>query len=209
MEPIKAEIVKYAKLLEHRNLVIGTTGNISVRIQDRMFITPSAVPYEEMTEADILEVDIFTRTILSGSQKPSSETPMHSFIYSKNSRVDAIVHTHSKYATIFACANMPIPPVHYIIADIGREVAVAPYAPYGTKELADNAVAALKDSNGILLANHGVLAVGSSLKDAFRRAEVIEEVAHLAYGSFALNQVKPLNDEQMTDALSRFSEYVS
>ena len=110
---------------------------------------------------------------------------------------------------MFACAHKPIPPVHYTIADIGREVPVAPYARYGSRKLADYAVATLQDNNGVLLANHGVVAVGASLADAYRRAEVIEEVAHLAYGSYTLNSVKPLTDEDLDEALGKFKSYVS
>ncbi|WP_102346214.1 class II aldolase/adducin family protein [Bacillus sp. Marseille-P3661] len=206
---IKKDIVHYAKLMDKSGLVVGTAGNISARIGDRMYITPSALPYDEMTEEDVLEVDLNTGNVISGHRKPSSETPMHSFIYKNNISIEAIVHTHSTYATMFACANIAIPPVHYTIADIGREVSVAPYATYGSEQLAINAVNTLGDSNGVLLANHGVVAVGSTLKDAYRRAEVIEEVAILAYGSFTLKSVKPLTTENLDDALEGFKTYVS
>src|SRR5699024_4504409 len=109
-------------------LTTGTSGNVSIRKNNIMYITPSALPYNEMTEADVLEVEIKTGEKISGKRNPSSETPMHRYIYLKDTNIEAIVHTHSTYATIFACAHIPIPPVHYTIADIGREVPVAPYA---------------------------------------------------------------------------------
>jgi L-fuculose-phosphate aldolase len=206
---IKKDIVHYAKLMEANGLVIGTAGNISVRIDNTMYITPSALPYAEMEEEDILEVDLVSGAVLAGKRKPSTETPMHSSIYKHNSRIKAIVHTHSTYATMFACAHIPIPIVHYIAADIGNQIAVAPYARYGSEQLAINAVNTLGDNNGVLLANHGVIAVGETLKDAFRRAEAIEEVAHLAFGCHLLNSVKPLSDKDLAEAVEGFKTYVS
>lgn len=206
---LKKEVVQYAKMCFDNGLTIGTTGNVSVRKEDVMYITPSALPYNEMEESDILAVDINSGEIIAGHRNPSSETQMHRFIYLKDNNIGAIVHTHSTYATIFACAQMPIPPIHYTIADIGREVPVAPYARYGSEKLAINVVETLGENNGVLLANHGVVAVGTSLADAYRRAEVIEEVAQLAHGSYTLNSVKPLTNEELDDALEGFKSYVS
>lgn len=206
---IEYEVVKYARMCFNNGLTVGTSGNVSVRKGDYMYITPSALPYNEMEEEDVLKVDLTTNQVISGSWKPSSETPMHSSIYKQNSRIGAIVHTHSTYATIFACAHKSIPPVHYTIADIGKEVSVAPYARYGTELLAKYAVETLGESNGVLLANHGVVAVGETLGDAYRRAETIEEVAQLAYGSFTLNSVHPLSDNQLNEAVEGFKTYVS
>jgi len=206
---MKKEVLKYAKMCYDNGLTIGTSGNVSLKKDNAMYITPSALPYNEMEESDILIVDIETGKILEGQRNASSETPMHRYIYLKDSTIEAIVHTHSTYATIFACANIPIPPVHYTIADIGREIAVAPYARYGSEKLAEYAVETLGQNNGVLLANHGVVAVGSSLKDAYRRAETIEEIAQLAYGSHTLNSVKPLTNKDLDDALEGFKSYVS
>lgn len=206
---IKSEVVKYAKMCSSTGLTVGTSGNVSVRKGNIMYITPSALPYDEMTEEDVLEVDLNTGEIVAGHRKPSSETQMHTNMYKKSDAIEAVVHTHSTYATMFACAHLPIPPIHYMIADIGKEVPVAPYARYGSELLAKYAVAALDDANGVLLANHGVVTVGSTLADAYRRAETVEEVAKLAYGSHQLNSFKPLSDEQLDDVLEGFKTYVS
>lgn len=206
---MRKEVVQYAKRCFDNGLTIGTSGNVSLRNGDVMYITPSALPYNEMKESDILEIDLNTGEIIAGHRNPSSETPMHRFIYLKDENIGAIVHTHSTYATIFACAHKPIPPVHYTIADIGRDVPVAPYARYGSEQLAQNVVETLGDHNGVLLANHGVVAVGPTLKDAYRRAEVIEEVAQLAYGSYTLQSVKLLSNKDLDDALEGFKSYVS
>ncbi|WP_042143570.1 class II aldolase/adducin family protein [Paucisalibacillus sp. EB02] len=207
----KLEVVHFAKKCYNSGLTVGTSGNVSVRDGNLMYITPSALPYDEMTEEDVLVVDLTSGDIVEGARNPSSETPMHSNIYYGNPNVEAIVHTHSKFATMFACAHMPIPPVHYTIADIGREVPVAPYARYGSEKLAKYAVETLEknQTNGVLLANHGVVAVGSTLDDAYRRAETIEEVAELAYGSKLLSEFKLLTDEELDEALEGFKTYVS
>lgn len=205
----KQEVVKYAKMTYDNGLTVGTAGNVSLRDGNIMYITPTALPYDQMIESDILEVSIETGDILVGTRKPSSETSMHRYIYQKNDKIEAIVHTHSTYATIFACAHMPVPPIHYSIADIGRQISVAPYARYGSEELANHVVDSLGTDTGILLANHGAVAVGETLKDAYRRAEVIEEMAHLAYGSHLLGSVNPLTNEQLDDALEGFKTYIS
>lgn len=206
---IQNEIVKIAKQCYETGLVVGTAGNVSVREGDMMYITPSALPYNEMTEEDVLKVDLTTGKVIEGNRKPSSETPMHTNIYLQKKEIKAIVHTHSTYATIFACAHKAIPPVHYVIADIGREVSVAPYARYGSESLAGYAVETLGDANGVLLANHGVVAVGDTLADAYRRAEAIEELALLTYGSHVLNSVNPLTEEELDEALEGFKTYTS
>ena len=206
---IKADVVKIAKMTSKNGLSVGTAGNVSVKVDNKMYITPSALPYDEMTVEDVLVVDLTTGKVIEGHRNPSSETPMHTNIYKMNTSIGAIVHTHSTYATMFACAHKPIPPVHYTIADIGTEVAVAPYARYGSEQLAKYTVETLGDSNGVLLANHGVVAVGPSLEDAYRRAETIEEVAELAYGGYTLNSMKPLTDVDLAEAVEGFKTYVS
>lgn len=205
----KEAVLKYARMCSDNNLTVGTAGNVSVNVGDTMYITPSSIPYDEMVVEDILEVNLSTGTVVNGSRKPSSETPMHTNIYKMDSNIKAIVHTHSTYATMFACANISIPPVHYMIADIGREVAVTPYARFGSELLAEYAVDTLKDAKGVLLANHGVVAVGTTIDDAYRRAETIEELARLAYGSFTLNSVKPLSEKDLKEALEGFKSYIS
>lgn len=206
---IRQEVVTYAKMSYNKGLTSGTAGNVSVRKDSVMYITPSALPYNQMKKKDILKVDIKSGNILSGNRKPSTETSMHRYIYLENQAIGAIVHTHSTYATMFACAHVPIPPVHYLIADIGKEVRIAPYARYGTKKLAKYVVETLGDDKGILLANHGVVTIGDSLSEAYRRAETIEEVAKLAFGCYTLNSIKPLTTQDLEETLEGFKTYIS
>jgi len=206
---MKSEVLKYAKSCYQTGLTVGTSGNVSVKVGNIMYITPSALPYNEMKETDILKVDLRTNQVIEGTMKPSSETPMHTNIYKKDPEINAIVHTHSTYATMFACAGKSIPPVHYTIADIGFEIPVAPYARYGSEKLAQYAVDTLENCTGVLLANHGVVAVGETIEDAYRRAETIEEVAKLAYGAYVLGNVNCLGENQLVDAIEGFKTYTT
>ncbi|MFD0714176.1 class II aldolase/adducin family protein [Paenibacillus sp. GCM10027626] len=203
------QLVYFSKKLYSLGLVSGTSGNISFRDAEKatMWITPSALPYDVMTVEDLVEIDLATGETVTGHRKPSSEKPMHQSIYNRRENIGAIVHTHSTYATMFACAGMEIPPVHYLLADIGDSVPIAPYATYGSEELAQYAVEAMDNANGTLLQNHGVIAVGSDLLSAFQRAEIIENMAQLAWGASALGSLKLLSDKQMAEARTGFSTY--
>ncbi|MBO2533838.1 L-fuculose-phosphate aldolase [Planifilum fulgidum] len=206
------ELIHTAKELYRTGLVRGTSGNVSVRDPEspgRMWITPSAIPYDEITVEDLVQVDLESGTPVRGSRKPSSETPMHRAIYRLRSDVRAVVHTHSTYATMFACAGEEIPAVHYLIAEIGDRVPVADYAVYGSEELARNAVEALRraGANGALLKNHGVIAVGESLSKAYVRAEIIETVAQLAFGAKMIGRWELLTPEQLEETRKNFGSY--
>jgi L-fuculose-phosphate aldolase len=132
---------------------------------------------------------------------------MHRAIYLHRKDIQAIVHTHSTYATMFACAGVEIPAVHYLLAEIGDQVPVAPYALFGTEELAQNVIHSLQKANGVLLANHGVVAVGTTIEEAFRRAEAIEMGAHLALGAKMLGKINPLSTEELEQVRAQFANY--
>ncbi len=211
MEQLK-ELVHTAKELYRTGLVRGTSGNVSIRDPEnpgRMWITPSAIPYDAITVEDLVQVDLESGSLIRGNRKPSSETPMHSAIYRLRSDVRAVVHTHSTYATMFACAGEEIPTVHYLIAEIGDRVPVADYAVYGSEELARNAVEALKSAgaNGALLKNHGVITVGDNLSSAYVRAEIIETVAQLAFGAKLIGRCETLSPEQLEETRKKFVSY--
>ena len=136
---------------------------------------------------------------------------MHRAIYRLRSDVRAVVHTHSTYATMFACAGEEIPAVHYLIAEIGDRVPVADYAVYGSEELARNAVEALRraGANGALLKNHGVIAVGESLSKAYVRAEIIETVAQLAFGAKMIGRWELLTPEQLEETRKTYERAIA
>ncbi|HHY29616.1 MAG TPA: class II aldolase/adducin family protein [Syntrophaceticus sp.] len=172
-------VLETGKIIINSGLVSGTWGNISVRLSnpDSFLITPSGVPYHELTAEDLVIIDL-QGEVLAGRLKPSSETPLHAAIYRARQDINGIVHTHSSYASVFTVTRKPLPPVLEEMAQLlGGDVRVAPYAPAGTDELAAAAVSALGDRAAVLLANHGVVGVGRSLREALLVCQVVEKGA--------------------------------
>ena len=144
-QDLREGIAAVARRLVSSGLVTGTSGNVSARTpKGDVLITPSGLSYEVMDPESIVLVDLGGE-VLKGSLAPSSETPMHTGIYKARQNVEAVVHTHSRYATTLACLGWPIPPVHYMLTTLGPDgrVPIAPYALYGTEELAGIAAVAL------------------------------------------------------------------
>ena len=182
---VREEIVRIARLLRERDLAIGTSGNVGARLADgRIAITPATMEYDDITPDDIVIVEA-DGSPSEGRRQPSSELALHIAVFAARPDVHAIVHSHSPFATTFAAARRPVPAVHYVLALLvgpGRDtVRVAPYATFGTTELAQNAVQTLGDDQAVLLANHGAITVGGSLRSALGRAERVEELAMLAW----------------------------
>ena len=182
---VRAEIVHVARALRSRGLAVGTSGNVGARLADgRIAITPSTMDYEEMSPDDVVIVEA-DGSPAEGRHRPSSELALHLAIFAARPDVRAIVHSHSPFATAFSVARRPVPAVHYILALLvgpGRDtLRVAPYATFGTEELARNAATTLGPDQACLLANHGAIAVAGSLASALGRAERVEELAMLAW----------------------------
>lgn len=179
LDAIRAAIAEAGRELERAGLVQGTSGNLSVRdpAGGTVAITPSAVPYRRIRQADVLLVG--PGGVESGRHRPSSELAMHLAVYQARPDVGAVVHTHSPWATTWAVLGREIPAVHYVIASLGNCVRIAPYATYGTAELAEGAVRTLGADNGVLLAGHGVLTVGGDLDSAVENALQVEFLAEL------------------------------
>lgn len=153
-------------------LVVGTSGNMSVRLGDLIAVSPSGVPYPELTGA-LVGVHRLDGTAVDATGEPTSELAMHLAAYQRPD-VLAVVHTHSTAATAVSTLVDELPSVHYLVAMFGGPVRVAPYAMYGTEELADRMTTALDGRTGCLLANHGTLTVGQSLAEAYSRAVYLE-----------------------------------
>lgn len=153
-------------------LVVGTSGNVSLRIADTVLVTPSGVPYDQLGDDDLVAVDLDGRRI-AGRLTPTSELPMHLAVYRHTDAV-AVVHTHAVHATAVSTLVEEVPPVHYLAAALGGAVRVAPYATYGSPELADHALHALRDRTGCLLRNHGTLVHGSGLDVAYDHTAQLE-----------------------------------
>lgn len=162
-------------------LVIGSSGNISLRISgtDQIAITPSGIDYSCLSADEVIILDLEGKK-LKGDCAPSMEHPMHRAIYAARPDVHAIVHTHSTYASALAVLRFPIPKIiDELVFQLGGQVEVADYAVPGSHELADNVVKALGPRNAVLLANHGGLAVGSTLEKAYQNALLLERAAHI------------------------------
>jgi L-fuculose-phosphate aldolase len=186
LEPdVRAEIVRVAQELRRRGLAIGTSGNVGARLSDgRIAITPSTLDYDTMTAAHIVIV-MPDGAGSEGRHQPSSEVRIHLEILAARPDVGAIVHTHSPFATTWSATRRDLPAVHYVMAPLvapGRDtIRVAPYATFGTAELAGFAATTIGDDNAVLLANHGAIAVATTLAGALLRAERIEELAMIAW----------------------------
>ncbi len=195
------------KKLLAAGLVLGTWGNISARMDvQRMVITPSGMDYLKIEPGDMAVVDLETGE-WSGPRKPSTEAPLHSLIYKTRPEVGAVIHTHSVFASTVAACGKDIPAILEEIAQIvGGPVRVARYALPGTGELASNAVEALEDRNAVLLANHGVVAVGAGLDEAFLVCQVVEKAAMvLIYGTI-LGGVRVLPEGDVAEIRRLFTE---
>ena len=208
LEKQKERLLYYGRKMLSQGLVSGSGGNLSIleRRVDKVVITPSGVGYNDLQAADMVVCDRSGR-ILEGGLKPSSEMGFHLALYDQRSKINAVVHTHSVYATTLACLHMAIPAVHYLVGFAGNKVPLAPYATFGTKALARSVVDAIGSANAVLLANHGLVAVGEALGAAFSVAEEIEFVARIYYQTLAVGDPKILSDNQMAEVLEKFKTY--
>jgi len=189
---IKETIVQIGKRLYGRHLNGGYGGNISIRDDEAIYITPSGMPKDILEYSDVLVMD-FKGNLLEGHGKPSSEMLFHIFIYKGRKDVKAIVHSHPPIATGFAIANRPlVKPVHEETTIILGKVPVLPYEVTSSKELAKNVSNAFKKYNAVLLANHGAVTVGDTAEKAFRRMEELENICISIIIANALGGVKEI-----------------
>ena len=188
-------LVDCARQAYAEGLFSGTSGNLSMRTDRGMLITPTSVRYETLSPEDIVHLRP-DGAVLEGRFAPSSEWRMHAEIYARFPAVGAIVHTHSPHATAFAAANRPIPEsLIEMRFFLGGEVPCAAYAPAGTREVGLRCCEVLSGRGGCLMANHGALAVGRDLDEALLRAEYIEDSAKITLLSMQLGGPVPLPSE--------------
>ncbi len=203
----RAEVIAACRDLTRLGLSYGTSGNISVRLDaQRFFISPSGMAYDALKPADVPLMDFKGRW--SGRHRPSSEWRFHRDIYASRERVGAIVHTHSPRATSLACTGRGIPAFHYMVAVAGgADIRCAPYHTFGSQELSDAAIAALKDRNACLLANHGVIALGADAHAALALAGEIENLAAQYCAALTLGDVRLLDEAEMRRVAEKFRTY--
>jgi L-fuculose-phosphate aldolase len=208
LEQERSLIVEYGKRLISSGLTVGTGGNVSMydRASGYVVISPSGLDYESTQPGDVVVVDR-QGIVVDGSRRPSSELAMHRALYEKRLDVCAVVHTHSVYATTLACLECSLPAVHYLIGFAGREVKCAPYATFGTQELADAACRTIGDAGAVLLAHHGLLAAGADLAEAFMVAEQVEYCAELYWRARSVGKPAVIPDSEMDTIIEKFSDY--
>jgi L-fuculose-phosphate aldolase len=205
---LRARIVRVAQALDQAGFCPSKSGNVSCRHRDGLLITPSGLPYAVMQPGDIIALDLAGK-VRAGSGKPSSEWRFHTTIYGARPDAQAIVHTHSPMATALSCARKGIPAFHYMIALCGGpDVRCAEYATFGTQALADNAVRGLEGRKAVLLANHGVIALGSTLEGAHTIAAEVENLAR-QYLALLAAGLKPaiLGKAEMKRVAEKFAGY--
>ncbi len=200
---LRAGVVAVMQAMDARGLNRGTSGNVSARLGEAMLVSPSGVPPERLTPDAVVRVEADGSTP-AGSLKPSSEWRMHWRLLALRPDCNAVVHCHSRHATILACANKPIPPMHYMVAvGGGASVPVAPYATFGSDALADTVIETLGGRYAALMANHGQVVVAPSLELALLIAEEIEEQAAVYWGTIALGGPVLLDNAEMARILDR------
>jgi L-fuculose-phosphate aldolase len=206
---IRKGIIDACRSMNNLGINQGTSGNISARFEDRMLVTPTSVPYDELSPADIMSTPIKgDGTDWKGPLQPSSEWRFHLHILQQRPEVGAVVHTHSIYATVLAICNKPIPAVHYMVAAAGGpDVRVARYATFGTQELSENALEALQGRSACLLGNHGVIATGSNVKRALWLAVEVETLARQYYLSLSIEGARILPDDEIIRVKEKMKSY--
>jgi L-fuculose-phosphate aldolase len=184
----------------------GTSGNISLRHEDGMLITPTSVPYDSMQAEEIVFMKLDSAPTVGS--RPSSEWRFHRDILKARPEVNAVVHAHPTHATILAIMGLEIPAVHYMIACAGGDtIRCAPYATFGTEELSTHAVAALEDRSACLLAHHGMITTGRSLAKAMWLAVEVETLARQYHGALQIGAPPTLSKAEIENVRARMANY--
>jgi L-fuculose-phosphate aldolase len=205
---LRREIVEAAQAMNALGINQGTSGNISVRSGASMLITPSATPYDAMGPDDIAAMPLDGNGAWTGPLKPSTEWRMHLDILRGRADANAIVHTHAPFCTALSILRRGIPAIHYMMAAFGgADIRCAPYANFGTAELARLALIALEGRLGCLLANHGMVVVGPSLAKAMWLAVELETLARIYCLSLQTGTPHLLSDAELAEAAASFSTY--
>jgi L-fuculose-phosphate aldolase len=203
---LRKQVIATALEMNALRLNRGKSGNVSARIDDGFLVTPTGLAYESTQPGDVVAMTLDGKA--RGSRLPSSEWRFHRDIYAARREVGAIVHAHSPFATTLACLGRDIPPFHYMIAVAGgKDIRCAAYATFGTQQLSDHALRALEGRKACLLANHGMIAVGTSLAAALALAVEVEALAEQYGRALQIGTPDLLSDAEMEVVLEKFRTY--
>ncbi|GAA3817584.1 class II aldolase/adducin family protein [Sphaerisporangium flaviroseum] len=182
-------------------LVLGTSGNISVRRSGLVAVTPGGVALDRLSPEDCPVLDM-SGEVVEGERRPSSEVPMHLAIYAATTTT-AVVHTHSRYAVVVSTTMSELPPIHYNALLLGGVIRVAPYATYGTPELAAHVRTALEGRQAALMANHGAVALGGDLDQALEGARLLEWLCAVYVQAKMVGEPRVLTEEELVAVIER------
>jgi L-fuculose-phosphate aldolase len=203
---LREQLLKAAQKLISTGLNKGTAGNASVRCEGGFLVTPSGMAVEDMSATSMVKMQFDGS--FEAHKIPSSEWRFHRDILKNRTETNAIVHTHSMFATTLACLHKDIPPFHYMIAVVGGDtIRCAPYALFGSQALSDNALAALIDRKACLLANHGMICLGKDLDDALAVAVEVENLCEQYWRALQLGEPYILSEADMRDVFQQFKGY--
>ena len=206
LEKERRDVVETCLFMQSNGLIVGTAGNVSIRVDDKVAISPSGVPYETMTAEDVVVFSMDGERV-DGILEPSSELPLHLSVY-RETAAKAITHNHAPASTALGLVVDEIPPSHYYSAMLGGIIRVAPYAEFGTDELARNVTDALKDRSGALMKNHGAITIGPTVKKAAGLLPILEYVCEIHLRAMATGApIALLSPEQMADAKAAIADY--
>lgn len=204
---LRQEIIDTALAMSQEGLSPGRSGNVSARWNGGMLITPTGMNYGELIPEDIVFIEGKDQTA-QGVRAPSSEWRFHFSAYGARKAANAVVHTHSRFATALACCRKSIPAFHYMVGVAGgNDIPLAGYATFGTKELAGNVAKMLKDRTACLMANHGVIACGTNLNQALELAREVEVLAAQYVTALQAGDPYILDDDEMERVAERFKTY--
>jgi len=197
---VKERVLATAKALLQKGLVEGTSGNVSGRMEDgTICVTPSSIPYETMTLDDLVVLDLEGK-VVEGERGPTSEKALHLACYRAFPEVGGVIHSHARFATMFALVREPVPAaIEEVVVHVGGDVPVCEYRTTGTDELGDEVASRLGDRSAVLLANHGMVTIGATPEKALHAAGVVERTAEIVWGARALGRAHPLPDKVNED----------
>jgi L-fuculose-phosphate aldolase len=203
----RKDVIDVALVMSLSELSPGRSGNVSLRWNDGMLITPSGMAYEDMEPEDVVFV-FNDGSVPPGQRKPSSEWHFHLAAYAARPDRNAVVHTHSLNATALACAHKSIPAFHYMVAVAGgADIPLVPYATFGTPELAVHVASGLKERDACLMANHGQIAIGATIDDALELAHEVEVLAEQYLKVLLLGTPHIIPAEEIKIVLEKFKAY--
>jgi len=208
---LREAVIEAARGMNRCGINRGRSGNVSARLRldgfDGFVVTPSGVDYGGLQSSDLVALHADGRPRAPGGLRPSSEWPLHRAIYAARPDAGAIVHTHSVFATTLACLHRGIPAFHYMIALAGGDVRCAPYAIFGSDELAAGAVDALADRCACLLAQHGLVVLASDPAEALELALQVETLAEIYWRALQIGEPRLLGSTEMSFVSDKFTAY--